>query len=79
MSFPEAATYTLIRDLPATDRPRERLRDAGAQALSNPELLAILLRVGSAKESALSQAGTACWKACRDWRRPRWCGRCRRR
>lgn len=48
--------YTLIRDLPATDRPRERLRDAGAQALSNAELLAILLRVGSAKESALSQA-----------------------
>ncbi len=48
--------YTLIRDLPATDRPRERLRDAGAQALSNAELLAILLRVGSSKESALSQA-----------------------
>ncbi len=56
MSIPEAATYTLIRDLPATDRPRERLRDAGAQALSNPELLAILLRVGSSNESALSQA-----------------------
>jgi DNA repair protein RadC len=56
MSFAETATYTLIRDLPATDRPRERLRDAGAQALSNAELLAILLRVGSSKESALSQA-----------------------
>lgn len=56
MSYPEAATYTLIRDLPATDRPRERLRDAGPHALSNPELLAILLRVGSSKESALSQA-----------------------
>jgi DNA repair protein RadC len=46
---------TLIRDLPTTDRPRERLRDAGAPALSNAELLAILLRVGSSKESALSQ------------------------
>jgi DNA repair protein RadC len=56
MSFPETAAYTLIRDLPATDRPRERLRDSGAQALSNAELLAILLRVGSSKESALSQA-----------------------
>ena len=50
------ATYTLIRDLPATERPRERLRDAGASALSVAELLAILLRTGTAKESALSQA-----------------------
>ncbi len=53
---PAATSYTLIRDLPATDRPRERLRDAGARALSNAELLAILLRTGSSKESALSQA-----------------------
>jgi DNA repair protein RadC len=45
-----------IRDLPATDRPRERLRDAGPSALSNQELLAILLRTGSAAESALVQA-----------------------
>lgn len=48
--------YTLIRDLPATERPRERLRDAGASALSNAELLAILLRTGSARQSALAQA-----------------------
>ena len=45
-----------IRDLPAADRPRERLRDAGAGALSNQELLAILLRTGSANESALAVA-----------------------
>jgi DNA repair protein RadC len=50
------ASYTMIRDLPPTDRPRERLRDFGAGALSNAELLAILLRVGSSKESALAQA-----------------------
>src|SRR4029079_499506 len=56
MSTPDAPTYTLIRDLPATDRPRERLRDSGAHALSNAELLAILLRVGGAGESALGQA-----------------------
>lgn len=47
---------TLIRDLPADDRPRERLRDFGASALSAAELLAILLRTGSARESALAQA-----------------------
>ncbi len=45
-----------IRDLPATDRPRERLRDAGPAALSNQELLAILLRTGQANESALAVA-----------------------
>jgi DNA repair protein RadC len=47
---------TLIRDLPSADRPRERLRDYGANALSTFELLAILLRTGSSKESALRQA-----------------------
>jgi len=45
-----------IRDLPATDRPRERLRDAGPGSLSNQELLAILLRTGQANESALAVA-----------------------
>ena len=45
-----------IRDLPSGDRPRERLRDAGAAALSNQELLAILLGSGTAKESALALA-----------------------
>jgi DNA repair protein RadC len=35
-----------ITDLELTDRPRERLAAAGAQALSNPELVAILLRSG---------------------------------
>jgi DNA repair protein RadC len=45
-----------IRDLPAPDRPRERLRDAGPGALSNQELLAILLRTGGARESALAMA-----------------------
>ncbi|MEX2245211.1 MAG: DNA repair protein RadC [Dehalococcoidia bacterium] len=56
MNGHEGASYTLIRDLPAGDRPRERLRDFGAHALSNAELLAILLRTGSSKESALAQA-----------------------
>lgn len=50
------ASYTLIRDLPQGDRPRERLRDFGADSLSEAELLAILLRTGNARESALAQA-----------------------
>ena len=35
-----------INDWPEQERPRERLISEGAQALSNPELLAIFLRVG---------------------------------
>jgi DNA repair protein RadC len=35
-----------IRELPDREKPRERLRSQGAAALSDAELLAILLRVG---------------------------------
>jgi len=45
-----------IRDLPASERPRERLRQLGAGGLSNSELLAIVLRVGSGRESAIALA-----------------------
>ena len=50
------AYHARIRDLPTGDRPRERLRDSGPAALSNPELLAILLRTGSARENAVALA-----------------------
>ena len=42
-----------IADLPADDRPRERLEKLGAQALGSAELIAILLRVGVQGESAV--------------------------
>jgi DNA repair protein RadC len=47
------ANHMTIRDLPAADRPRERLRDFGANALSLAELIAILLRTGTAQQSAI--------------------------
>ena len=47
---------TMIRDLPHQERPRERLRELGPGALSNSELIAILLRTGIRGESALSMA-----------------------
>ena len=50
------ANHTTIRDLPAADRPRERLRDFGANALSLAELIAILLRTGTARQSAIGIA-----------------------
>ncbi|MBE3118103.1 MAG: DNA repair protein RadC [Candidatus Atribacteria bacterium] len=42
-----------ITDLPADERPRERLARLGPQALSTAELLAILLRVGVPGENAV--------------------------
>src|SRR4051812_50033046 len=39
--------------MPTTERPRERLRAHGAQALSSSELIAILLGSGSQGRSAL--------------------------
>ena len=49
--------YTLtIKDLPADERPRERLVKYGAEALSNAELLAIILRVGTQEYSAIGLA-----------------------
>ena len=45
-----------ITDLPDDDRPRERLANAGAGALNNAELLAVLLRVGVAGENAVRLA-----------------------
>src|SRR3977135_4588916 len=42
-----------IRELPTAERPRERLRTHGAQALSSSALLAILLGSGSEGRSAL--------------------------
>jgi len=42
-----------ITDLAASERPRERLAEVGPQALSNAELIAILLRVGAPGENAV--------------------------
>lgn len=46
-----------IKDLPEELRPRERLFHFGPEALSEAELLAILLRTGTDKASALDLAG----------------------
>jgi DNA repair protein RadC len=45
-----------IKDLPPSERPRERLRAKGAEALATEELIAILLRAGTAGVSALDAA-----------------------
>jgi DNA repair protein RadC len=42
-----------VRDLPYSERPRERLYNLGADKLSDSELLAIILRTGMKGESVL--------------------------
>ena len=46
----------MVRDLPAEERPREKLLSLGAAGLSNVELLAILLRTGTRQHSVLRVA-----------------------
>jgi DNA repair protein RadC len=58
MSGQELPTALTIRELPRSERPRERLSDLGAQALSSAELLAILLGSGGAGRTAV-QLGQA--------------------
>ncbi len=49
-------TRMAIRDWPSDERPREKLLEKGAAALSDAELLAILLRTGTAGLSAVDLA-----------------------
>ena len=46
----------MVRDLPAEERPREKLIQRGAASLSDTELLAILLRTGTSSVSVLHLA-----------------------
>ena len=45
-----------ITDWASEDRPREKMLDKGREVLSNAELLAILLRTGSAQKTAVQLA-----------------------
>jgi len=46
-----------IRELPEEDRPREKLLKHGADALTNRELIAILLRTGVRGKNAVEVGG----------------------
>lgn len=49
----QPAYAPMIRDMPQGERPRERLINYGAPALSNAELIAIILRTGVGGENVL--------------------------
>ena len=56
MSKKSKKSSTGIKSWPAADRPRENLLKKGARALTNSELLAILLRTGIKGSSAIDLA-----------------------
>jgi len=45
-----------IKDIPLANRPRERLKEKGAEALSNAELLAIILQKGTRNENVIDMS-----------------------
>lgn len=49
----DAVYRPTIKELPSSERPRERLLQYGANSLSNAELLAIILRTGTRDENVL--------------------------
>jgi DNA repair protein RadC len=52
-STSDTGYHATVRELPNEERPRERLERYGAAALTNPELLAIILRVGIQGENVI--------------------------
>src|SRR5437667_12802957 len=49
----EAAPTLKIREMPQEERPREKLAAHGASALTDPELIAILMRTGMTGKNAV--------------------------
>jgi DNA repair protein RadC len=56
MTVSNSSNNIRIKDLPDSERPRERLAAHGADALKNSELVAILLRTGMKGASAIDVA-----------------------
>lgn len=45
--------HATVHDVPADDRPRERLQKNGAETLSTGDLIAIILRTGTARDNVM--------------------------
>lgn len=68
-AIPLGRIPTAIKDCPRADRPRDKLFDRGPGALTNTELLAIILRTGTRGRTALDQARALFAHCNDDWRR----------
>jgi DNA repair protein RadC len=49
-------TYLTVKDLPVSERPYEKCEKYGAKALSDAELLAVILRTGTRNLRAIDLA-----------------------
>lgn len=56
MKVSRESLYTTIKEMPECERPREKLLTYGVNALSNAELLAIILSTGTKEMSAIDLA-----------------------
>jgi len=56
MSNEQESTYKRIKDWTEEERPREKMLQKGMNALTNAELLAILIREGTTNKSAITLA-----------------------
>ena len=52
-SSAEVVYHATVHDIPSGDRPRERLQQHGADALSTADLLAIILRTGTTRDNVM--------------------------
>ena len=52
----ESEYHIRLKDLPADERPMERLREHGPEALKTSELLAIIIRTGTGQATAVQVA-----------------------
>jgi len=55
-AIPSPVYHATVRDIPADERPRERLEKYGAETLSTTDLLAIILRTGTKAENVMELA-----------------------
>jgi DNA repair protein RadC len=53
---PRPEYHATVHDIPEDDRPRERLQKHGAESLSTSDLLAIILRTGTARDNVMELA-----------------------
>lgn len=56
IEFNQSTYLPMIRDIPLGERPRERLKQVGPNAVSTIELIAIILRTGSQGENVVRLA-----------------------
>src|SRR5437773_11638981 len=54
--LPKLEYHPTFRDMPTDERPRERLRHYGPQALATAELLAIILRTGTTRDNVVEMS-----------------------